>query len=47
MVNRTRVEGGSYSKHDIVTSVEVVVLCLLVVYLVRFYTSIAFLIQQL
>ena len=23
MVNRTRVEGGGYSKHDIITSVEV------------------------
>ena len=31
MVNRTRVEGGGYSKHDIVTSVEVLVLYLLVV----------------
>ena len=32
MVNRTRVEGGGYGKHDIGTSVEVlVVLCLLVV----------------
>ena len=31
MVNRTSVEGGGYSKHDIVTSVEVLVLCLLVV----------------
>ena len=30
MVNRTRVEGGGYSKHDIVTSVEVLALCLLV-----------------
>ena len=30
MVNRTRVEGVGYSKHDIITSVEVVlVLCLL------------------
>ena len=31
MVNRTRVEGGGYIKHDIVTSVEVLVLCSLVV----------------
>ena len=33
MVNRTRKEGGGYSKHDIITStsVEVLVLCLLVV----------------
>ena len=28
MVNRTRVEGGGYSKHDIITSVEVLVLWL-------------------
>ena len=27
MVNRTRVEGGGYSKHDIIASVEVFVLC--------------------
>ena len=31
MVNRTRVEGCGYSKHDIITSVEVLFLCLLVV----------------
>ena len=31
MVNGTRVEGGGYSKHDIVTSVEVLVLRSLVV----------------
>ena len=31
MVNRTRVEGGGYSKHDMITSVEELVLCLLVV----------------
>ena len=47
MVNRTRVEGGSYNgKHDIVTSVEV--FSVMFASGVRFYTSIiAFLIQQL
>ena len=39
MVNRTRVEGGGYSKHDIITSVEVLVLC---TGGVKFYTSVVF-----
>ena len=43
MVNRTRVEGGGYSKHDIITSVEYVMFA----GGVRFYTSVVFLLQQL
>ena len=40
MVNRTRVEGGGYSKHDIITSVEVLVF--MFTGGVKFYTSVVF-----